>query len=349
LEAKLPIKIKDVLIHQNISLKSYNTFQLDVNANYLAEIVWPENLIDVFENQSFAPLPKLVLGGGSNVLFRGHQRKAVLLMRIDGIEVVREDAHHAYVKVGAGVVWHQLVLWSLDQGLSGLENLSLIPGTVGAAPMQNIGAYGVEQKELFYELEAFEISSKQFIKFKKEDCQFGYRHSIFKSKLKDKFIITSVTYKLSKRPIFNTSYGAIKSTLEDMGVETLTTKDISNAVIHIRSAKLPDPAVIGNAGSFFKNPVIEEVHYEALKAAYDDIPSYPISSGWIKVPAAWLIEQTGWKGKKSGHIGVHDKQPLVLVNFGDGNGNDLFKLSELIQSSVQKKFGVALQREVNVY
>lgn len=343
------IKRNNVLIHQNISLKSYNSFQLDVNANYLAEIISPDNLIDAYDTKSFAPLPKLVLGGGSNVLFRGDQRKAVLLMRIDGIDIVKEDSNYAFVKAGAGVIWHQLVLWSLDQGLSGLENMSLIPGTVGAAPMQNIGAYGVEQKELFHELEAFEIASKAFIKFKREDCQFGYRNSVFKGKFKDKYIITSVTYKLSKRPILNTSYGAIKSTLDAMGVETLTTKDISDAVIQIRTSKLPDPSVMGNAGSFFKNPVIEEEHYEALKAAYNDIPSYPISKGWIKVPAAWLIEQTGWKGKKSGRIGVHDRQPLVLVNFGDGDGRDIFKLSEMIQSSVQKKFGIGLQREVNVY
>lgn len=318
-------------------------------ANFLAEIVWPEDLVDAFENKSFAPLPKLILGGGSNVLFTGNQRKAVLLIKLEGIEIVREDANHVFVKVGAGVVWHQLVLWSLDQGLSGLENLSLIPGTVGAAPMQNIGAYGVEQKELFYELEAFEIASKQMAKFKNEDCRFGYRHSIFKRELKDKYVITSVTYKLSKRPIFNTSYGAIKSTLEMMGVQTLTTRDISKAVIQIRSSKLPDPTEIGNAGSFYKNPIIEKAHFDALNAAYEDIPSYPISEAWVKVPAAWLIEKTGWKGQRNGNVGVHEKQPLVLVNYGDGDGKLIFKMSEMIQESVQQKFGIDLQREVNVF
>ena len=270
-------------------------------------------------------------------------------MRIEGIEIVRETDHHVFVRVGAGEQWHQLVMWSIDLGLSGLENLSLIPGTVGAAPMQNIGAYGVEQKQHFYELEAYEISSKQVVKFKNADCQFGYRYSIFKAKLKGQYIITSVTYKLSRRPVFNTSYGAIKTTLEEMGVETLTPEAISRAVIHIRQSKLPDPAVIGNAGSFFKNPVIETSHLEALREVYEDVPSYPVSGEWVKVPAAWLIEKAGWKGKREGKVGVHEKQPLVLVNYGGGDGMQIYKLSQKIQKSVQGMFGISLQREVNVY
>lgn len=338
-----------MLIHSNLSLKPFNTFQIDVKANFVAEIAHVDDLIEAYDRPEFSALPKLILGGGSNVLFTGHQRKVVLQMKIEGIKVIRETDHHVHVKVGAGVLWHQLVLWSLEHNLSGLENLSLIPGTVGAAPMQNIGAYGVEQKEVFYELEAYEITSKQLVKFKNADCQFGYRHSVFKTKFRDKFVITSVTYKLSKRPIFNISYGAIKSTLEQLGVQTLTCKDISKAVIHIRQTKLPDPAVIGNAGSFFKNPVIEQDHYEALKALFEEIPSYPVSEGWVKVPAAWLIEQGGWKGFKNGNVGVHEKQPLVLVNYGGGDGMQIYKLSKTIQDSIQKKFGVMLQREVNIY
>jgi UDP-N-acetylmuramate dehydrogenase len=337
-----------VLVHPNVSLKPYNTFQLDVLANYLVEIESTDDLIEAFQYDAFRPLPKLVLGGGSNVLFTGNQRKAVLQMKKGGISVIKEDNNHVYVRVGAGIHWHQFVLWSLDHGFSGLENFSLIPGTVGAAPMQNIGAYGVEQKQVFYELEAYEISSRQSVKFKKDDCEFGYRHSIFKSKLKNKYIITSVTYQLDKRPIFNISYGAIQSTLEEMGVQQLSARSISEAVIQIRQSKLPDPLKIGNAGSFFKNPIVEKEHFEALQAAYEDIPSYPVADGWIKVPAAWLIEQTGWKGKTQGNVGVHDKQPLVLVNHGGGDGMQIYKLSQQIQQSVQKKFGVTLNREVNV-
>jgi UDP-N-acetylmuramate dehydrogenase len=338
-----------VIIHEYISLLPYNTFQIDVNANYLVEIAQTDDLIEAFDHKGFASIPKLILGGGSNVLFIGNQRKAVLRMKIDGVEVKREDDHHAYVKAGAGVPWHQLVLWSIDNGLCGLENLSLIPGTVGAAPLQNIGAYGVEQQQVFYELEAYEIASKQLVTFKNEDCQFGYRYSIFKSKLKDKYVITSVTYKLSKRPVFNVTYGAIKATLEDMGVTSLSVKSISEAVMKIRQSKLPDPTKIGNAGSFFKNPVIEQVHFDALREVFEDIPSFPVSEGWKKVPAAWLIDQTGWKGHRKGKIGVHEKQPLVLVNYGGGDGMQVYKLSQMIQESVQKKFGISLQREVNVY
>ena len=338
-----------MLIHRNQSLKVYNTFGLDVLANYLIEIESTDDLDEVYHSNEFRPLPKLILGGGSNVLFTGNQRKAVLRIKIQGISIVKESNHHVWVKAGAGELWHQFVMWCIERGLAGVENLSLIPGTIGAAPMQNIGAYGVEQMEVFEELEAYEIKTGHLIKFKRDDCQFGYRHSIFKTDLKDKYIITSVTYKLSKRPVFNIKYGAIKETLDEMGVASLSIQAISQAVVHIRQSKLPDPAIIGNAGSFFKNPIIERPHYEALKAAYDDMPSYPVSDDWVKIPAAWLIEQSGWKGKKYGRVGVHDKQPLVLVNYGDGAGKDILVLAEKIQSSIQSKFGVELHREVNVY
>lgn len=337
-----------MLIHKNISLKPYNTFHIDVNAQYLAEIKTVENLVEVFSNREFIPLPKLVLGGGSNVLFTGSQRKVIIKMNVQGINIIEQNDDFAWVKVGAGVVWHQFVLWAIENNLGGIENLSLIPGTVGAAPMQNIGAYGVEIKDVFEELEAFDIKSKSLKIFNGPQCNFGYRYSIFKGELKNKFVITSVTFKLNKKPVFNTEYGAINETIEKLGYKKLSIKAISEAIIQIRQSKLPDPAEIGNAGSFFKNPYIEKEHFEALKAAYESIPGFPVDDDRVKVPAAWLIDQSGWKGYRDGNIGVHIRQPLVLVNYGNGAGKDILYLSRDIQKSVQKKFGIDLEREVNV-
>ncbi|MFY0685724.1 MAG: UDP-N-acetylmuramate dehydrogenase [Cyclobacteriaceae bacterium] len=337
-----------MLIHQNISLLPYNTFQIDVNALYMAEVRSIDDLDEVYTKKEFGPLPKLVLGGGSNVLFTGPQRKVVIKMGITGMEFVGEDANHVWVKVGAGEIWHQFVLWAIDQGLSGVENLSLIPGTVGAAPMQNIGAYGVEIKEVFDSLEAYNVKSGKLHEFTNSDCKFGYRHSVFKGELKNKFIITSVVFKLYKKPRFKLDYGAIRKTLDEMGYNEVSTRAISEAVIKIRQSKLPDPAVIGNAGSFFKNPIIEMDLFDAIKEIHPEVPSFPVSTDWIKVPAAWLIDKCGWKGKRRGDIGVHDKQALVLVNHGGGNGRELIKLSDMIVRSVQSRFGIELSREVNV-
>ncbi len=337
-----------MVIHRNISLKPYNTFRLDVNAQVFIEITNSNDLEEIYTKEEFIPLPKLIIGGGSNVLFTGNQRKVVVKMGINGIKVVRESDHHVWVKVGAGEIWHQFVLWCIENNLGGTENLSLIPGTVGAAPMQNIGAYGVELKEIFDSLEAYEIKTGRTRKFKNIDCKFGYRYSVFKGELKDKFVITSVTFKLSKNPKFNIDYAGLRQKIHQLGYEELSVKAISEAVIEIRQSKLPDPAMIGNAGSFFKNPIIEKPHFEALEALYPGIPQFPVSEDWIKVPAAWLIDQCGWKGKRRGDVGVHENQALVLVNYGTGTGSEIFKLSNMIKSSVEKKFGIELHREVNV-
>lgn len=290
----------------------------------------------------------MVLGRGSNVLFTRGFTGLIAKNEIRGISIQKESHEDVLVSVGAGEDWHQFVLWCVERGYGGIENLSLIPGTVGAAPMQNIGAYGVELKEVFHSLEAYEIKTGKTITFFKEDCHFGYRWSVFKGELKDQYVITKVFFLLSKKPTFNISYGALEDTLQKMGVDELSLKAVSQAVINIRQSKLPDPFDIGNAGSFFKNPIVEKLHFEALEAQFPDIKGYPSGSEEIKIPAAWLIEHAGWKGYRDGDIGVHDKQALVLVNHGNGRGRDLFKLSQEILKSVDKKFGIELEREVNV-
>lgn len=337
-----------MLIDQNSSLKNYNTFGIDVSADYLTHIQQVSDLDEIFLSRKFQSMKKLILGGGSNILFTRHFSGLIIKMEIEGIEIMQEGENTVLVRVGAGEKWHQFVLWAVEKGLGGIENLSLIPGTVGAAPMQNIGAYGVEQESVFHSLEAYEISSGKVHRFYKEDCKFGYRNSVFKAALKDKFVITHVFYRLNKYPEFNVTYGNLKSTLDDMGVVTLSLKAVSQAVINIRQSKLPDPLEIGNSGSFFKNPVISLDFYLSLQAAFEDIPGYELPDEEVKVPAAWLIEKTGWKGKRTGNIGVHDKQPLVLVNFGGGKGNDIRKLSEDIRNSVFKNFGIELEPEVNI-
>lgn len=337
-----------MLLHHNISLQPYNTFGLDVNGQYVAIITHVDDIDEVYANHRLRPMPKLVLGGGSNVLFTGNQRKVFLKMEIDGIEVVEEGRDEVIVEVGAGVVWHQFVLWCLDHDLGGVENLSLIPGTVGAAPIQNIGAYGVELKEIFHSLDAVEGKTGETRTFVADECQFGYRHSVFKGKYKGKYIITRVRLKLSKKPSFNINYGNLKTTLDQMGVDELSVRAISEAVIHIRQTKLPDPLDIGNAGSFFKNPMVERPLLEALQEIYPSLPFFEVDENWSKIPAAWLIETCGWKGKRRGDIGVHEHQPLVLVNYGGGSGKEIVKLSKDIQKSVSSTFGIDLSPEVNI-
>ena len=338
-----------MVLHHNISLKSYNTFGLDVNAQYVAMIRSEEDIEEVYHTRRFIPLPKVILGGGSNILFTGNQRRIFLKIEIDGIRVVEEDDDTAVIEAGAGIVWHQLVLWCVERNLGGIENLSLIPGTVGAAPIQNIGAYGVELERVFESLEAFDGKTGERREFAASECQFGYRDSIFKRKLKGKYIITKVRLRLTKRNhTFHTTYGAIQKTLEQMGVSDLSLDVVSRAVIHIRESKLPDPAQIGNAGSFFKNPIVEKPLVEALQELYPSLPVYPIDEAWDKVPAAWLIDQCGWKGERRGEVGVHTNQPLVLVNYGGGSGKEILRLSRDIQKSVAKTFGIDLEREVNV-
>lgn len=332
----------------NFSLKSYNTFGLDVVSKNFIEVSDSQELKFILHEISLKKEPLLILGGGSNILFTKNFDGIVLKNGILGLEVVKENDDFVEVKVGAGEQWHGFVLWCIKQGYGGVENLSLIPGTVGAAPMQNIGAYGVEIKDVFVSLEALNLETLEFEIFNNSDCQFGYRQSVFKNIKKDKYIITDVTFKLSKNPVLNTSYGAIKDVLDEHGVTNPSIKTVSDAVIEIRSSKLPDPSKIGNAGSFFKNPVITQSVFEKLKNNYHDIPSYLLQDGLVKLPAAWLIEHCGWKGKRRGEIGVHDKQALVLVNHGNGHGSDIYQLAIDIQASVKNKFGIELEMEVNV-
>ncbi len=335
-----------VRIEHDIDLQPFNTFGLSSVAERLVHVGSPEDVVEYFTSSQ--PSPSLVLGGGSNMLLTRDLPGTSLKIELPGIELIQEDADHVYVKVGAGEVWHEFVLHAISQGWAGVENLSLIPGNVGAAPMQNIGAYGVEIKDVFHELEAFLTEDKSFASFDLADCAFGYRESVFKRGLKHKAIITSVTFKLSKQPSFNTSYGAINQQLEAMGVEDLSIKAVSDAVIAIRQSKLPDPKKIGNSGSFFKNPVIEQVHFEQLQERYPRIVGYPAGEDQIKVAAGWLIENAGFKGKRIGNYGVHAKQALVLVNYGGATGKEVYDLSEEIIRSVQELYGIGLEREVNV-
>lgn len=282
------------------------------------------------------------------MLFTKDVDALVLRNEIEGFEVQWEDESFAYVKVGSGMVWHDFVLRCLDLNLGGVENLSLIPGSVGASPMQNIGAYGVEIKDVFHSLEAYHIATGDIHTFDLEQCEFGYRESVFKHKLKGKYVIVAVTFRLSKHPKINSSYGAIDAELKSMGISSPSIQDISKAVISIRSSKLPDPKVLGNAGSFFKNPVVDLAVMENIKITYPDVPSYPAELGKCKLAAGWLIEKAGWKGFKEENYGVHTLQALVLVNYGGSTGEQVYDLSSRIIADIEKKFGVTLEREVNI-
>lgn len=335
-------------LQTDFSLKPFNTFGMDVKARLFARFDSVPELHEVLQMPELHQEPKLILGGGSNLLLTKDFEGVVLQNGIKGIEKVREDAEHVYLQVGGGEVWHDFVLKTLDLNLSGVENLSLIPGTVGAAPLQNIGAYGVELKDVFEQLEAVSINSGQIRHFTAEECRFGYRESIFKNELKGQYIVTHVTFRLSKKHKLNISYGAISTTLQQMQVLQPTTKDVSAAVCQIRQSKLPDPKQIGNAGSFFKNPEIPLAQYEALQKQYPEIPSYPVTETTVKVPAGWLIEQCGWKGKVLGNYGVHKDQALVLVNYGGAKGDEIRQLAYDVIESVQQKFGIKLSPEVNI-
>ncbi|MBF9254638.1 UDP-N-acetylmuramate dehydrogenase [Pontibacter sp. 172403-2] len=335
-------------LQSGISLKPYNTFGIDVKARFFARFDSMAKLQQLLQMPEVKHLPMLILGGGSNLLFTGDFDGVVLQNNIKGIEVLREEEVYTYVKAGGGEVWHEFVQFALAQNLGGVENLSLIPGTVGAAPLQNIGAYGVELKDVFYELEAVHLPSGEIHTFDNAACSFGYRESIFKNDLKGQYIVTSVTFRLHRQHQLNTSYGAIKTTLDEMQVQEPTIQDVSAAVCHIRQSKLPDPKQIGNAGSFFKNPEIPVMQYENLKAQFPDIPSYPVTPTTVKVPAGWLIEQCGWKGKVIGNYGVHKNQALVLVNYGGASGDKIRQLALDIIQSVKDKFGIQLHPEVNI-
>ncbi|MEX2568079.1 MAG: UDP-N-acetylmuramate dehydrogenase [Cyclobacteriaceae bacterium] len=334
-------------IQENISLKEYNTFGIDKKARYFIRVQTAADVIHAIELSKKLHVPLFILGGGSNILLTTNLEYLVVKIDIQGIVPIHEDEQSVYVKVGAGVIWHKLVRHAISKNWAGIENLSLIPGTVGAAPMQNIGAYGAEIKDVFHQLEAIHLSSGTIVRFSNEDCGFGYRDSVFKKSHKNQYVITTVTFKLEKTPNVNISYGDIKGTLIKLGLTPDSIKAVSDAVIHIRQQKLPDPKNIGNAGSFFKNPTLSIPSFAVLKKNHPEIPGYPVDNG-IKIPAAWLIEKSGWKGKRLGAIGVHKNQPLVLVNYGGSDGNDILKLSAKIQKDIQKKFGVFLEREVNV-
>ena len=336
-----------ITIEENVSLKPYNTFGLEATARYFVEVTDLEALKSVLKNPFTGNKKKLFLGGGSNILLLNDYEGLVIKIALKGKEIVAETEDSAIVKAGAGEVWHELVLFCIDRNLGGIENMSLIPGTVGAAPMQNIGAYGAEVKDTFYQLEALNLETLQVETFEGEQCAFGYRESFFKHEGKGKYVILNVSFKLSRHPEINVSYGAIRQTLAEMGVDSPTIRDVSNAVIRIRRSKLPDPAEIGNSGSFFKNPEIPREEYLKVREKYPDMPGYEISEDRIKVPAGWLIEQAGWKGKRFGEVGVHDKQALVLVNFGSGKGAEIAELATRIQASVSEKFGISITPEVN--
>lgn len=339
------------MLQEYVSLKPYNTFGIQAKARYFARFGTMDQLEELLQGK---PSSLLVLGGGSNLLLTQDVDGLVLKNELMGIERVGEDEQYIYIKAGAGENWHGFVLHCIANGWAGVENLSLIPGNVGASPMQNIGAYGVEIKDVFHQLTAYHIHEKQAVVFNAADCGFGYRESVFKHAYKGQFIITDVTFKLYKQPRFNISYGAIAQQLEAMGIKELSIKAVSDTVIAIRSSKLPNPAEIGNAGSFFKNPVVSQQQYDALKAQYPSIVGYAQADGQVKLAAGWLIEHCGpadgqsWKGYRQGDAGCHAKQALVLVNYGHATGQQVYDLSEAILQSVETKFGVLLQREVNI-
>ncbi|KAA0990496.1 UDP-N-acetylmuramate dehydrogenase [Dyadobacter aurulentus] len=334
-------------IQANYPLRNYNTFGLESTASYFAEVTSLTELKSILTDPEWKQKPKFILGGGSNILFTQNIDALVIHPQLTGIEKISEDETYIRLKVGGGESWHAFVMYCVDHGYAGVENLSLIPGSVGAAPMQNIGAYGVEVKNVIESVEAVSIESGETRLFSKEECRFGYRESIFKKEAKGQYIITGVTFILSKKPGLNVGYGDVQKTLLEMNVTDPTIRDVSEAIMQIRRSKLPDPAKIGNAGSFFKNPEISAAVFEKLKKSYSQLPGYPVNDEVMKVPAGWLIEQAGWKGYRQGNVGVHEKQALVLVNYGGGTGHEIKALSERIQDSVKTKFGIALNAEVN--
>lgn len=334
------------MIQENFNLRPYNTFGIEAIAKRFGAFTTIDELKELLSKRNDDEL--LFLGGGSNVLFTKDFDGLVLRNELTGIEVIEEDDSHVIIKSGAGEVWHNFVIHCVENGYGGIENLSLIPGSVGASPMQNIGAYGAEIKDVFVSLEAYHIESGEIHSFDNAACEFGYRESVFKRRLKDQYVITSVTYRLTKEHTINSSYGAIEAELEKMKISAPTIRDISNAVIAIRSSKLPNPAEIGNAGSFFKNPVVEPDVLDKIQLNYDKVPNYPAPNGKVKLAAGWLIDQAGWKGKTFGNFGVHKMQALVLVNYSDAQGSDIFDLSSKIIADIKSKFGIELEREVNI-
>jgi UDP-N-acetylmuramate dehydrogenase len=338
-----------ITIQENVDLRSLNTFGIRAKARYFVSVISQEQLSTLFHHDLFRNSKRLILGGGSNILFTSDFDGLVILNQLRGFATVRETDDTVWLSVASGENWHNLVMHCVNHNYGGIENLSLIPGTVGAAPMQNIGAYGVELGEVIESVDAVDIHSGEKLTFPNKACLFGYRESIFKQELKEKIFISSITLRLSKKNHrLRLDYGAIQETLRALKITQPTLRDVSRAVIQIRSSKLPDPAVLGNAGSFFKNPSVPETHYQSLKFKYPKIPGYTTENQLIKVPAGWLIEQCGWKGLQRGFVGVHQQQALVLVNTGNATGADVLQLAHDIQASVLEKFNITLVPEVNI-
>lgn len=339
-----------IRIEDNVNLEHWHTFGVKADARFFTNINNTDELRELCSSRIFNENRTLFLGGGSNILFLHDFEGLVVHMAITGITAEDLDDRYVRVTAGAGVIWDDLVRYCVERGYGGIENLTLIPGTVGAAPIQNIGAYGTELESVFDELEAWDLEAGKFVKFSKKACRFGYRDSYFKNEGKGLYLITSVTLRLSKEPVLNLNYGAIRQVLEENGLDAknATIADVSRVVEQIRRSKLPDPKKIGNSGSFFKNPIVPEEQYLALKDKYEDIPAYPAGKGLVKVPAGWLIEQCGFKGKRCGNVGVHNRQALVLVNHGGATGREVFELAEMIREQVMDRFGINLEHEVNI-
>jgi len=335
-------------IREDVSLHRFNTFHINAVARFFIEISSLVQLRELIASGFLAQNTTLLLGGGSNILFKGDFRGIVLKIMNKGIEVVQSDDKVAYVKASAGENWHEFVMYCINMGFGGIENLSLIPGNVGSCPIQNIGAYGVEVKDCFHSLEAIDIVTGELKVFTHEDCRFGYRDSIFKQELKGRYVIWSVTFRLSLFPVLQLEYGAIKQELAAMGINNPGIADVSKAVCNIRRSKLPDPEEIGNVGSFFKNPTVEIKIAEKLKESFPNLVSFQVDKNNVKLAAGWLIEQCGWKGYREGNAGVHERQALVLVNYGNATGADIITLAHKIQNSVYERFGVKLDMEVNI-
>lgn len=335
-------------IKEDFSLHSFNTFHIDSVARFFTEVNSIEKLKELISSGKLNDNPTLILGGGSNLLFTGNFKGIVVHIINKGIDIISRTEDSVIVKVAAGENWHEFVTYCVNQGFGGLENLSLIPGNVGSCPIQNIGAYGVEVKDHIHSVETVDLQSGEILIFSNKECRFGYRDSIFKKDIKGKVAIYSVTFELKLNSVVHLEYGAIKEELVSMGIENPTITEISKAVCAIRQSKLPDPKFLGNAGSFFKNPSVDQKFAEKLAETFPKLVSYPLGDAKVKLAAGWLIEQCGWKGFRDGEAGVHEKQALVLVNYGNASGSSLLTLAHRIQNSVYERFGVQLEMEVNV-
>lgn len=334
-------------IQEQKSLQNDHTFGIQATARYFAELSNEEEIVPLLSSLTADHQPLMILGDGSNVLFTEDFPGTIIRLNTKGIAITHEDEDDLFIRVSAGEIWDEVVAYCVERGWGGIENLSLIPGRMGASPIQNIGAYGVELKEVMHELEAVHLTSVKKRTFSREACRFGYRESIFQTTLRGQYLITSVTLKLAKKPVLNLAYGSVKQELDRNGISSPTIKDVREVVCNIRKSKLPDPEVAGNAGSFFRNPVIRSDQFARLKLQYPEIVSYADSNG-VKLAAAWLIEQCDWKGKRAGDAGVHPDQPLVLVNYGTATGQEILSLASMIRQSVLAKFGILLEPEVNI-